>query len=186
EKAYLMIQIAPEDRDALRFFWFDENGEPASYRMKVVPFGTSASPFLLYAVIKHHFERFRNEFGDVISQIEDKFYVDDLLRALPTTDATQVQHFRARVVELFQLANMNIRKWRTNVLELDEQWAPEASDQVTVLGHFWNVKSDQISLAVDVDRLCRLYKLTKSNLSSFLSRAEEHASELQSRFDLVC
>src|SRR5699024_4935621 len=77
EKAYLMIQIAAEDRDALRYFWIDENGNPTIYRMKVVPFGTSASPFLLFAVMKRHFDLHREEFADVIPMIEFNFYVDD-------------------------------------------------------------------------------------------------------------
>src|SRR5699024_9092643 len=81
EKAYLMISIEPEDRDALRFFWYDEENQPTIYRMKVVPFGTSASPFLLFAVMRHHFERYRAEFPDIIPMIESNFYVDDLLFA---------------------------------------------------------------------------------------------------------
>ncbi|XP_064472609.1 uncharacterized protein LOC135387252 [Ornithodoros turicata] len=61
-KAYLQIQIRPEDRDALRFLWGQElpsssNPYPATqeWRMTRVPFGASSSPFLLAATLHHHF-----------------------------------------------------------------------------------------------------------------------------------
>ncbi|XP_064468629.1 uncharacterized protein LOC135381655 [Ornithodoros turicata] len=52
-KAYLQIQIRPEDRDALRFLWLTElpsatsfHPECQEWRMTRVPFGASSSPFL--------------------------------------------------------------------------------------------------------------------------------------------
>lgn len=61
-KAFLPIGIREEDRDALRFLWFDElpsAGKPLpkiqEMRMTRVPFGPSASLFLLSATLKHHF-----------------------------------------------------------------------------------------------------------------------------------
>ena len=53
EKAFLQIVMNEQDRDALRFFWFDEallNAYPVSkpklYRMKRLPFSARASPFI--------------------------------------------------------------------------------------------------------------------------------------------
>ena len=137
--------------------------------MKVVPFGTSASPFLLFAVMRHHFERYRAEFPDIIPMIESNFYVDDLLFAHTFESVKQLERFQERVTKLFALAGMNIRKWRTNSHEIDHQWAPDGSNQVKVLGHKWHVNDDCLSLAVDLDRLFKVNQLTKRTFSSFLS-----------------
>lgn len=62
QKAFLQIYIRPEDRDALRFLWFEEVpclGKPLpriqETRMTRVPFGTTSSPFLLAATMQYHF-----------------------------------------------------------------------------------------------------------------------------------
>ena len=58
EKAFLMISIAPKDRDVLRFLWIDSIDKVLpriiTFRFKRVVFGVSASPFLLNATIQHH------------------------------------------------------------------------------------------------------------------------------------
>ena len=60
EKAFLMIQVAEEDRDVLRFLWVkDLTTEPPEIielRFARVIFGVSSSPFLLNATIKYHLE----------------------------------------------------------------------------------------------------------------------------------
>lgn len=55
EKAFLMIAMSPEDRDALCFLWVDNVNKQilnvVIWRFTRVIFG---SPFLLNATIKHH------------------------------------------------------------------------------------------------------------------------------------
>ena len=48
-KAFLQISVRSEDRDFLRFLWW-ENGKRVSYRHRRVVFGVNCSPFLLAAV----------------------------------------------------------------------------------------------------------------------------------------
>lgn len=52
EKAFNQISIHPDDRDAVRFIWFDEFGKQTVYRFIRVPFGLSSSPFQLSSVIR--------------------------------------------------------------------------------------------------------------------------------------
>src|SRR5690606_29542210 len=111
EKAYLMISVDPPDRDALRFLWVNTNKQICHYRFKVVPFGTSASPFLLYAVMQDLFTRYADEFRDIIPIIKNRFYVDDLIITFTNANPISLTRFRERVVELFQRGGMNIRKW---------------------------------------------------------------------------
>ena len=60
EKAFLMVSVAKDDRDSLRFLWIDdiskENPEVVTFRFTRVVFGVSSSPFLLNATIRYHLE----------------------------------------------------------------------------------------------------------------------------------
>ena len=65
EKAFLMIQIAKEDHDALRFLWVDDinkkRPELIELRFTRVIFGASPSPFLLNATIQHQLQQIKSE-----------------------------------------------------------------------------------------------------------------------------
>ena len=58
EKAFLMISMTQQDRDALRFLWFDDIFKPDPVQIVLrftrVVFGVCSSPFLLNATIRHH------------------------------------------------------------------------------------------------------------------------------------
>ena len=53
EKAFLMVSVAPEDRDVLRFLWVDDVAKEFPqilvFRFTQAVFGVSYSPFLLNA-----------------------------------------------------------------------------------------------------------------------------------------
>ena len=58
-KMYLMISLNSEDRDNLRFFWYDEEThQTTTYRSTVLPFGLRCSPFLAIATVHHHLKKF--------------------------------------------------------------------------------------------------------------------------------
>ncbi|TKR70584.1 hypothetical protein L596_022589 [Steinernema carpocapsae] len=67
EKAFLMIKVFESERDALRFFWLKDPKKPPStentitYRYTCVPFGITASPFLLSATIANHLKKTTND-----------------------------------------------------------------------------------------------------------------------------
>lgn len=62
EKAFLMVSVAEEDRDALRFLWVEDIGSQfprvITLRFARVVFGVSASPFLLNATLRYHVENY--------------------------------------------------------------------------------------------------------------------------------
>jgi len=64
EKAFLMISVAEDDRDTLRFLWFNypfsENPELVVMRFPRVAFGNCCSPFLLNATLKHHILKYES------------------------------------------------------------------------------------------------------------------------------
>ncbi|KAH9402088.1 hypothetical protein TYRP_016662 [Tyrophagus putrescentiae] len=176
EKAFLQIKVAEQDRDALRFWWFDEKGRPTVYRFTSVPFGTSTSPFLLYAVMHKLLSEIINneqqypELSTVASLIKDRFYVDDLMLSFQQSTPEQIDAIQAATVAIFRRGSMNVRKWRTNVKELDEKWSPNAAAILKVLGHKWSVILDSISLFADLPPQIELSKLTKRLFSSLLAR----------------
>ncbi|XP_017494215.1 PREDICTED: uncharacterized protein LOC108382340 [Rhagoletis zephyria] len=179
EKAFLQIQMEPNDRDALRFYWIDAQGVPVAYRFKVVPFGTSASPFLLFVVMYKHLKEMINRkkdhpenavLSDVASIIEKRFYVDDLIVSLHSSTPEQINTIKETTEAIFAKAGMNVRKWRTNLKELDQLWSPDASNIVKLLGHLWTVAVDTFSLTVNISPEVHHSVLTKRLFASLLSR----------------
>ena len=62
EKAFLHVRLHDSDRDSTRFLWVSDIsnsfGTLTTYRFKVVPFGTSSSPFMLNATLDLHLRKF--------------------------------------------------------------------------------------------------------------------------------
>ena len=59
QKAFLMLELRPEDRDSTCFYWYNDLNDisqvrPTLYRMKRLPFGVKCSPHLLTHTIQHH------------------------------------------------------------------------------------------------------------------------------------
>lgn len=169
EKAFLRIRVDVKDRDAFRFWWHDKDKNLCIRRFNSVPFGTSASPFLLFATLMHLFAVNRERYPDVVPIIEDSMYVDDLIRAFEDVTPEQMNSLRARSVEMFQSASMNLRKFRTNEPTLDASWADkDAKDDVGVLGGNWNVREDTIAPSIKIDAFLTLNRLTKRQFTSFV------------------
>ncbi|UYV78049.1 hypothetical protein LAZ67_15003308 [Cordylochernes scorpioides] len=77
EKAFLQISVAKEDRQFLRFLWWEEQENLRIYQHKRVVFRVTSSPFLLVATLKLHLEQYENE-REVIQLL--KMYVHGQLR----------------------------------------------------------------------------------------------------------
>ena len=56
-KAFLQVGVQEQDQNVHRFFW-DDQGVTRIMRFTRVPFGNSASPFLLNATIKFHLKKY--------------------------------------------------------------------------------------------------------------------------------
>ena len=58
EKALLLLSLDEEYRDATRFFWLSDSGDPKSafrvFHFKAVLFGTSSSLFVLNTTLDKH------------------------------------------------------------------------------------------------------------------------------------
>eukprot|EP00731_Ephydatia_muelleri_P005900 Em0003g148a len=82
EKAFLMVSVAEEDRNSLRFLWVDDIAAQLPrlvvMRFTRVVFGVSASPFLLNATIRKHVEGYRDSIHSFVEKFNRSIYVDDL------------------------------------------------------------------------------------------------------------
>ena len=91
EAMYLQVRIPVEDRNALRFLWYD-NGSVVEYRMSSHLFGgvwcSASSTYSLWRTVVDS-----NPSALISNTIMSSFYVDDMLKFVSTfEEATEVIH----------------------------------------------------------------------------------------------
>lgn len=158
EKAFLQIGIREEDRDALRFLWFETAAETTelkpkvqAWRMTRVPFGTTASPFLLTATLKNHLRSMEGEYPVTARILADCLYVDDLLTGAENGEEALKIYTEANAI--FNAASMKLHKWATNSKEVSEHISDGQESRhlgylsgvLKVLGLTWNPISDELT-----------------------------------------
>ena len=123
EKAFLMVSVAPEDRDVLRFLWVDdiqkEVSQVVTLRFKRVIFGVSCSPFLLNATIYHHLLQYQPEDPPFVHKFLRSIYVDDLVSGASTTD--EAFHLYSKSKACLKEGGFNLRQFVSNSPELQEK-----------------------------------------------------------------
>lgn len=91
EKVFLMISIAEKDRNVLRFLWVNDirqdPPEICTFRFTRVVFGVSScKPLLLNATIRYHLEQFLSSHPDVVQNLLQSTYVDDIVTGAESGD----------------------------------------------------------------------------------------------------
>ena len=133
EKAFLMVSVCEEDRDALRFLWVKdiEKTPPAPVVMRFtrVVFGVSASSFLLNATIQHHLEKYQNKYPNLVNTLLRSIYVDDVTYGADgESEAYQLYTLSKKI---FTEGGFNLRKFVTSSPSLRQRIATDEqiSDQ---------------------------------------------------------
>ena len=149
-KAFLRIGLSPEDRDRTRFFWRDNYDDPNSkinvFRFKRVLFGSSSSPFLLQATVKHHLERFGAE------DLGRNLYVDNLHAGF--NDEQELIKFYERSMFIFNKAGLPLREWFSNSDLFNGRVAKDGCspdsfcNDLKILGIRWNLEKDFFHIEV--------------------------------------
>ena len=120
EKAFLMVSVAKDDRNSLRFLWIDdilkENPEVVTFRFTRVVFGVSSSPFLLNATIRYHLEAHLENHQFIVERLLKSFYVDDVITGASTEDEAFSLYQMAK--EILKEGGFNLRKFSTNAVRL--------------------------------------------------------------------
>ncbi|GFV65415.1 DUF5641 domain-containing protein [Trichonephila clavipes] len=153
EKAFLQIGVREQDRDFLRFMWYDrENRDHIKiYRHHCVVFGVTSSPFLLGATLNHHLDNARGNFDNVAKILRKSFYVDNCVISFETEE-----HLQKFIVESKILLYFNLRGWQSNVLSNPEKFSELESQpdnfETMVLGLIWNFKHDCLSCNINCQK----------------------------------
>ena len=154
EKAFLMISVNKQDRDALRFLWVsDPEKEPPDIqvlRFARVVFGVVSSPFLLNVTIRHHIKRLQSVYPELTDCLLRSIYVDDVICGASSEDSAYKLFLESK--EMLKLGGFNLRKFVTNSKEVQERINEKEGqsglrDSVAeqlVLGVSWNVSTDEI------------------------------------------
>ena len=141
--------VNPEDRNFLRFFWW-ENNDIIEYRMRVHLFGNRSSPGV--AIHCLHFAADNAEEEDVMQFIKRNFYVDDGLGNFDTIDdAIRIIASTRRALCKY---NIRLHKLMSSHAEVLQAFAPtEVAQELQmntlsdtnvprVLGVLWDIHSD--------------------------------------------
>ncbi|KAH9403312.1 hypothetical protein TYRP_015195 [Tyrophagus putrescentiae] len=110
-----------------------------------------------------------SKYPAVVSVVKDRMYVDDVIVAFQDAKPEDLEQFRTQCTALFKEASMNLRKFRTNHQQLDEQWAgPDRAEIAKVLGHAWTVLVDTFAPSIDIGPYQTLVSLTKREFTAFV------------------
>jgi hypothetical protein len=87
--------------------------EVCTLRFTRVVFGVSSSPFLLNATIKYHLEQCLDSHPDLVPNLMESTYVDDIVTGANSEDEAFRLYSAAK--DLFRLGGFNLRKFLTKI-----------------------------------------------------------------------
>ena len=179
KKAFLQVRIKEEERDALRFHWRPPNSSKTSIlRFTRVLFGMTCSPFLLGGVIHQHLNVWEKQYPELIKEIRDGLYVDDLLNGGENVKVTAEK--KVITTEVFEDASFTIHKWHSNVPELEavsgssceeltyakQQLGGAKPSEGKLLGLPWDREKDTVSVILQTTQT----ETTKRGVLSHLAK----------------
>ena len=151
EKAFLNVNLHPDDRDVTRFLWLRDPRDPNSgfvtYRFRTVLFGATSSPFILNATILKHLES--NPDVSASEILRRDLYVDNVISSFH--DENECVQFYSESRALITCPGMNLRSWGSNsekMLHIAERDNVMDKDEITkVLGLRWDPSKDVLTFA---------------------------------------
>ena len=180
KKAFLQVRIKKEERDSLRFHWRPPNSSMTSVlRFTRALFGMTCSPFLLGGVINQHLEAWEKRHPELIKEIRDGLYVDDLMTGGETVEITAEK--KSITTEVFKDASFIIHKWHSNAPELEATSDSACEEELTyakqqlggakpfegkLLGLPWDRDQDIISVILQITQT----ETTKRGVLSHLAK----------------
>ena len=158
KRAFLQISIRPEDRDHLRFLWWEEESQNKAliYRHKRVVFGLTCSSFLLAATINHVLDQAPLKYQNTVKHLRNSNYVDNCVTSLD--DEAAVMKFKEESTKIMSTGKFELRGWEWN--------SPSNKDDkhVSVLGMRWNLTEDTLACDIIKGDTLENGKITKRKL----------------------
>jgi hypothetical protein len=158
KKLSFRLRIKEQEKDSLRFHWKEPSSDNLIvHRFTKALFGLTSSPFLLAGVLNHYLDQWKENYPEVVKEIEDNLYVDDLMMGGVTVPETRER--KTIATEVFEDA-FTIHKWHLNESELEgDEAAPRdegtyvkqqlegtENHESKLLGLPWNREKDTLSV----------------------------------------
>ena len=120
EKAFLMVGIKEQDRNMLRFLWYDDpfasKPKIAEFRFNRLVFGLRPSPSILGATITHHLTLYKQSEPELAELLEKSLYVDDLITGENDDEKAFIVYKKSK--QIMSEGGFNLRKWNSNSRDL--------------------------------------------------------------------
>ena len=166
EQMFHSFYVNPEDRNFLRFLWFENNDltKPiVKYQMNVHLFGAASSPGVANFCLHQTAETHRRDFGNITSDfLLRDFYVDDGLKSVPTAeqalqlikdaqtmcarDNLRLHKFASNSKEVLEALPVNDRAKDLKDLDLRHDAMPVQRS----LGTYWCIESDTFGFHIEL------------------------------------
>ena len=140
-------------------------------RFNRVPFGNSASSFLLNATIKFHLKKYDST-DPTVTELEHNLKVDDWLSGCDTVEQSACRIRKAN--EIMSTVSMHFAKWASDCAELATSTPVELNGKINVeedkkiLGRKWDSSLDRF--LVNSEKPVLLRKLPKKIALSLISK----------------
>ena len=87
----------------------------------------TCSPFLLGGVINEHLKLWETKYLELVQEICDELYIDDLMTGGETVETVATE--RSGAVEIFKDGTFKLHKWHSNVTALENVDASKTAEE---------------------------------------------------------
>ena len=149
------------------------------YRFSRALFGVTSSPFLLAGVIDEHLKAWEHRYPEVVKELRDGLYVDDLMMGGATVPETKTKKSIAE--EVLEDATFTLHKWHSNAVKLEANEVPSveggeltyakeqlgtSQSETKLLGLTWDKEQDILKVTFRKEKSV----ISKRNALSFLAK----------------
>lgn len=148
KSAFLQIGLQDQDKDMTRFLWLSNGNDLESdiipYRMKRMPFGVTASPYILAFVLRYHFKQFCGNQHELYQLLSTNFYVDDFVVSLDSEH--QCVEMAKTITSILADMKSELSKWKSNSQLVRKEYCENDDENNSVLGLSWTISDDAIKI----------------------------------------
>ena len=161
ESMFQQVKVREQDQDSLRFLWWDGGTDehPKEYVMTVHIFAATDSPCTAISMLKRTADDNEHDFDPTtLETLRRNFYVDDVLRAVPTPEAAI--KLSNQLTKLCARGGFNLTKFLSNdrrvlaEIPVEKRATPSLDLELDelpvnrVLGIRWNIEIDTFGFKV--------------------------------------
>ncbi|XP_041984084.1 uncharacterized protein LOC121736766 [Aricia agestis] len=184
EKMFRQFFVRECDQHLQRIVWRDifstaktADSLPQEYQLTTITYGTKSAPYLAMRTLKQLALDHKDDFPLASHAILTSFYMDDLLTGESSIE--KARDLQKQIIDIFNTAGMNIRKWSSNNMELTQNLSPEQLDisldfkcaeSRKTLGLRWSPRTDSFTFQNKFVDLNSEDHLTKRQLLSNISK----------------